>query len=158
MYYFLQLCLLANSSRAACAFQVNPISSINQLRTTQGFLRKTVPSSALAATLIDKTDEEWKEILTPEQYYVLREDGTEPPWRSPLNEVTEDGVFRCAGCGSPLFPSSSKFEVRFLYIIFSQGTYGLNLKLYEKNAQPLIHLHCYIYIVWVRLAVILCSY
>jgi len=124
MYYLLQLCLLAHLSRAACAFQVNPISSINQLRTTQGLLRtKAVPSSALAATSIDKTEEEWKAILRPEQYYVLREDGTERPWTSPLNDVKEDGVFRCAGCGSPLFPSSSKFEVRFLYIILSQRTW-----------------------------------
>ena len=128
MYYFLQLCLLAYLSRAACAFQVNPISSINtrmrinQVRscttttTHQGLLRKAVPSLAATSTspsIDDKTDEEWKEILGPEQYYVLREEGTERPWTSPLNDVKEDGVFRCAGCGSPLFPSSSKFEVRF---------------------------------------------
>jgi len=75
----------------------------------RGFLRKAAPA-ALRAVSIEKTEEEWKEILRPEQFNVLRKEGTESPWSSPLNEVEEDGVFRCAGCSSPLFPSNSKFE------------------------------------------------
>lgn len=58
----------------------------------------------------DKTNSYWRERLTRDQYYVLREAGTERPWTSPLNEEKREGVFVCAGCGSELFSSSSKFE------------------------------------------------
>jgi Conserved domain frequently associated with peptide methionine sulfoxide reductase len=60
----------------------------------------------------ERTESEWKKILSPQQYYVLREEGTERPWTSPLNNVKQDGVFLCAGCGSPLFTAYKKFEVR----------------------------------------------
>lgn len=67
-----------------------------------------------AATILqlqlEKTDDEWRESLTPDQYYVLREEGTERPNSSPLNDVKEEGIFVCAGCGSPLFETSTKFE------------------------------------------------
>jgi peptide-methionine (R)-S-oxide reductase len=61
-------------------------------------------------TPLKKSDEEWQEALTPEQYRVLREHGTEPPGTSPLNEEKRDGIFRCAGCGQPLFSSDTKYE------------------------------------------------
>ncbi len=50
------------------------------------------------------------EELTPEQYHVLREGGTEPPGSSPLLHEHREGVFRCAACGAPLFSSDAKFE------------------------------------------------
>ena len=56
------------------------------------------------------TDEEWRARLTPEQYHVLREHGTEPPGTSPLNREKRQGTFTCAGCGEPLFTSGTKFE------------------------------------------------
>ena len=61
-------------------------------------------------TDIVKSDAEWREALTPEQYHVLREHGTEYRGSSPLNKEKRDGVFRCAGCGKPLFQSDTKFE------------------------------------------------
>ena len=57
-----------------------------------------------------KTDEEWRQSLTPDQYRVLREHGTEPPGTSPLNEEKREGTFKCAGCGQPLFASDTKYE------------------------------------------------
>jgi peptide-methionine (R)-S-oxide reductase len=57
-----------------------------------------------------KSDEEWRRSLTPDQYHVLREHGTERPGTSPLNREKRHGTFRCAGCGQPLFPSGTKFE------------------------------------------------
>jgi peptide-methionine (R)-S-oxide reductase len=57
-----------------------------------------------------KTDDEWRDSLTPEQYRVLREHGTERPGSSPLLEEHRDGTFRCAGCAQPLFSSDTKFE------------------------------------------------
>lgn len=54
--------------------------------------------------------QEWRARLTPEQYHVLREHGTEPPWTSPLNAEHRPGIFRCAGCGQELFDSGAKFD------------------------------------------------
>jgi peptide-methionine (R)-S-oxide reductase len=57
-----------------------------------------------------KPDDEWRKQLTPAQYKVLREHGTEPPGTSALNSEHRDGTFMCAACGQPLFSSSTKFE------------------------------------------------
>jgi peptide-methionine (R)-S-oxide reductase len=71
-------------------------------------------SGATAATKgqfeVTKTPEEWRKILTPEQYAVLREEDTERPWTSPLNKEKRKGTFVCAGCDLPLFASETKFE------------------------------------------------
>jgi peptide-methionine (R)-S-oxide reductase len=60
--------------------------------------------------MAEKTDSEWRETLTPQQYKVLREHGTEPPGSSPLNHEKRDGTFVCAGCGQPLFSADTKYE------------------------------------------------
>ena len=57
-----------------------------------------------------KTEEEWKKVLTPEQFYILRKEGTERPFSSPLNNEKRKGAFVCVGCDLPLFESSTKFE------------------------------------------------
>jgi peptide-methionine (R)-S-oxide reductase len=57
-----------------------------------------------------KTEDEWRAELTPEQYRVLREHGTERAGTSPLNSEHRDGLFRCAGCGQTLFTSDTKFD------------------------------------------------
>lgn len=60
--------------------------------------------------MAQKTDEEWKKTLTPEQFHVLRQHGTERAGTSPLNFEKRSGTFMCAGCGQPLFASETKFE------------------------------------------------
>jgi peptide-methionine (R)-S-oxide reductase len=57
-----------------------------------------------------KTDEEWKKILTPEQYHVLREKGTERAFTGEYHDNHRKGVYVCAACGLPLFSSETKFE------------------------------------------------
>lgn len=57
-----------------------------------------------------KTDEEWRKALTKEQYYVLREHGTERAFTSPLDKIYDPGEYHCAGCGSLLFTSATKFN------------------------------------------------
>ena len=58
----------------------------------------------------ERTDVEWREALTPEQYRVLREAGTEPPFTGELLSAKGKGEFRCAGCGQPLFASDTKYD------------------------------------------------
>ena len=57
-----------------------------------------------------KTGKEWKKILSPEQFRILREKGTELPFTGKLLHNREEGVYACAGCGNPLFSSESKFD------------------------------------------------
>ena len=59
---------------------------------------------------IIKTEEEWKKDLTPEQYAVLREKGTEPAFTGKYYDNHENGVYRCAACGQQLFSSETKFD------------------------------------------------
>ncbi len=70
-------------------------------------------SAALAADVIQrihKTDAEWKKMLTPEQYEVVRKEGTEYPFSSPLNSEKRHGLFNCVACDLPLFSSTTKFD------------------------------------------------
>lgn len=57
-----------------------------------------------------QTDEDWKKKLTPEQYHVLREKGTEAPFSGELLDNEKPGVYTCAACGAELFKSDSKYE------------------------------------------------
>lgn len=59
---------------------------------------------------IQKSEEQWKKELSPEQYAILREAGTERPFSGKYNMHFEQGVYKCGGCGEPLFTSESKFD------------------------------------------------
>ena len=59
---------------------------------------------------IKKTDQEWRDQLTPEQYYVTRQKGTERPFTGKYNSFKEKGTFKCIGCGAILFESDTKFD------------------------------------------------
>lgn len=61
-------------------------------------------------TKIQKTDAEWRQLLTPEQYHVLREKGTERAFTGALVNNHADGIYHCAACNAPLFQSDTKFE------------------------------------------------
>jgi len=59
---------------------------------------------------ITKTEAEWRQILTPEQFYVLRQQGTEGPYSSPLDTLSAKGTYNCVACNLPLFSSQTKFD------------------------------------------------
>ncbi len=59
---------------------------------------------------IEKTDEEWREELTPDQYEILRNHGTERPFTGKYVDAKDDGTYCCAACGNELFSSDTKFE------------------------------------------------
>ena len=59
---------------------------------------------------VEKSEKAWKEELSPEEYYILREKGTEFPFTGKFNDHYEKGTYLCKGCGSPLYQSDSKFD------------------------------------------------
>jgi len=59
---------------------------------------------------VNKTDEEWKKQLTPEQYQVARKKGTEPAFTGKYHDLHDEGMYRCVCCGNKLFSSDTKFE------------------------------------------------
>jgi peptide-methionine (R)-S-oxide reductase len=59
---------------------------------------------------VQKSNEDWREALTPEQYHVTREHGTERPWSHIYNAEKRNGVYHCVSCGAPLFSADTKFE------------------------------------------------
>jgi peptide-methionine (R)-S-oxide reductase len=67
-------------------------------------------TSAKGIKKVIKTDAEWKQILTPDQYQVARQKGTERPFSSPLNQIHEKGIFECVCCELPVFNAAAKFD------------------------------------------------
>jgi peptide-methionine (R)-S-oxide reductase len=75
-------------------------------------------------TKMPNSEQEWKNKLTPEQYKVLRERGTEAPFSGKLLHEERDGMFKCAACGNPLFPSTAKFDSGTGWPSFDQALPG----------------------------------
>jgi len=71
---------------------------------------------------VEKTEQEWREELTPEKYRVLREKGTEAPFSGEYDHVFEPGTYRCAGCGAELFDSDAKYDSGCGWPAFSAPT------------------------------------
>ncbi len=71
---------------------------------------KANPGSTSKTAKVSYTDAEWKSRLTPEQYHVLRREGTEAPGTSALNREKRTGTYHCVGCEAPLFSSAAKYE------------------------------------------------
>lgn len=80
-----------------------------------------------------ETESEWKHRLTPEQYAILRERGTETPFSGKLLHEKRDGVYRCAACGQALFASSTKFDSGSGWPSFDQALPG-SITLAEDNS------------------------
>jgi len=74
-----------------------------------------------------KTDEEWKNILSPEQYKILREKGTERPWTGEYNDTKELGSYHCAACDALLFESDTKFDSHCGWPSFYRSAAGENV-------------------------------
>ncbi len=80
------------------------------LSTTALALAATRANAAQQSFEVTHTDAEWRKLLTPAQYYILRQQGTEDPFSSPLLNEHRAGTFNCAGCALPLYSSKTKFD------------------------------------------------
>jgi len=103
-------------------------------------------SKAYAADMIDKiskSDEQWKKELTAQQYDVLRHEGTERAFSSPLNDEHREGIFACVGCGLELFPSAYKFDSGTGWPSFYDSIKGhIETKTDYKLLMPRTEYHC----------------
>ncbi|MFC2167996.1 bifunctional methionine sulfoxide reductase B/A protein [Acidobacteriota bacterium] len=85
-------------------------------------------------TQIKKTDKEWKEILSPEQYRILRKSGTERPFTGKYNMFFEVGTYSCAACGTPLFKSDTKFDHGCGWPSFSAAVDNKSVEFHTDNS------------------------
>jgi len=83
---------------------------------------------------IELTDEQWRERLTPEQYEVLRRQGTERPFTGAYVHVKDDGMYHCAGCGAELFSSNTKFESGTGWPSFYEPAVAENVELRQDRS------------------------
>jgi len=106
------------------------------------------PMEVLASSIISKEDwnlskDEWKSRLSPESYYILREEGTERAFSSKLNNEKRKGVFHCAGCDLPLFLSDKKYDSGTGWPSFWESIPGsVETKVDFKLIVPRTEYHC----------------
>ena len=92
---------------------------------------------------VEKTADQWRTELAPDQFRVLREHATERPGTSPLNHEKRSGTFRCAGCGQPLFSSATKYNSGSGWPSFYAPLPGaLEFERDNRLAQPRTEYHC----------------
>jgi len=135
-----------SNALASLAAGASVLRSAAAAEPAKGSAPATAPASASAPIKIEKlvkTEEEWKKILTPEQFYVLRKEGTERPYSSALNNEKRKGTFLCAGCDLPLFESSTKFESGTGWPSFYRAIDGrLETTVDHKLIYPRTEYHC----------------
>jgi peptide-methionine (R)-S-oxide reductase len=95
--------------------------------------RKDRPVDSTRSYPVQKSEEEWQQQLTPEEYAVLRKAGTERPWTGEYNETKTQGVYSCRACGAELFRSEAKFDSHCGWPSFYEPTRQDNVELLEDN-------------------------
>ncbi len=96
--------------RSAWSADATGDKSLDSIRKNWKSLLARDAKVSLSTEPLRKSKAEWKQMLSGDQFYVLREEGTERPFSSPLNDEKRPGVFVCAGCALPLFTSQMKFD------------------------------------------------
>ena len=87
---------------------------------------------------VSKTDAEWRAELSPEEYQVLRQAGTERPWTGEYNETKTEGVYSCRACGAELFRSDAKFDSHCGWPSFYEPSSKDNVELLEDRTLGMV--------------------
>ena len=87
---------------------------------------------------VTKSEQEWQETLTPEQYDVLRRKGTEPPFTGKFTFNKATGMYRCAGCGAELFHSDTKYDSGSGWPSFTDPANVENVELHEDRSHGMV--------------------
>jgi len=108
-----------------------------------GFVAIAASTKLWAVEKIERLDSEWRRLLTPEQYYILRDEGTEPAGSSALDKEYRQGEYRCAGCDLLLFTSAMKYDSGTGWPSFFDKVEGhLETKRDFKLIWPRTEYHC----------------
>ncbi|XP_024004430.1 peptide methionine sulfoxide reductase B2, chloroplastic isoform X2 [Eutrema salsugineum] len=106
-------------------FSASPSSFSSLLHCKRGFHGgRVLAMGSSAPGSVNKPEEEWRAILSPEQFRILRQKGTEYPGTGEYNKLFEDGIYCCAGCGTPLYKSVTKFDSGCGWPAFFDGLPG----------------------------------
>lgn len=87
---------------------------------------------------IEKTDEQWREELSPEQYAILRKAGTEPPFTGEYVNEKANGMYACAGCGAELFSSDTKFDSRSGWPSFTEPAVAAAVEVRDDSSHGMV--------------------
>ena len=82
-----------------------------------------------------KNDADWKKILTPEQYLITTEKGTELPFTCTFNNIKESGIYQCLRCGTDLFITGSKFDSGTGWPSYNEPVSDLNIRMQDDNSE-----------------------
>jgi peptide-methionine (R)-S-oxide reductase len=107
-------------------------------------LRSLMAMESSGTFPIKKTDEEWRAILTSEQYRVLRQEWTEPPFKNKYHDNKEKGIYHCAGCDQALFSSKTKYDSKTGWPAFWQPMFSdaVGTKTDRKLEEVRTEVHC----------------
>jgi peptide-methionine (R)-S-oxide reductase len=110
-----------------------PLSDAAIAETGKAAKNNAAPAPKTPAPKVERTEAEWRQQLTPEQYHILREKGTERAFTGALVNNHADGVYRCAACNAPLFKSETKFESGSGWPSFFEPISPTAVQLHEDN-------------------------
>ncbi|RME04101.1 MAG: peptide-methionine (R)-S-oxide reductase [Planctomycetota bacterium] len=89
---------------------------------------------------LPRTEEEWKKTLTPQQYYICRQGGTEPPGTGKYLYTTDEGIYHCVACGQELFHSKNKYDSGSGWPSFNEVIHSKNVLLREDRSLGMVRI------------------
>jgi peptide-methionine (R)-S-oxide reductase len=87
---------------------------------------------------VQKSEQEWREELSPERFHIMREQGTEPPFTGAYTYEKSDGMYRCGACGAELFSSDSKFDSGTGWPSFTEPAVAENVELRPDHSHGMV--------------------
>ena len=102
--------LIALTLVASCGASKDDQSQANNANTQSGKIHQLADADTIKVNTIQKSEDEWKQILTAEEYHILRERGTEPAFQNEYYDNKKEGIYYCAACGLPIYSSKTKFH------------------------------------------------